>query len=119
MTCAVLFQGAVYDSRGRKSMIAAALGHLDAPPLSGPLPDYPALRGPLGIVPASYAALDARLARRALAAVLAGEHLPEAWMEEITAPGDGDEDEQRAYERPSATSTPARPASLSPACSSP
>ncbi|WP_244529877.1 hypothetical protein [Streptomyces wuyuanensis] len=33
-----------------------------------------------------------------LAAALAGEPLPEAWMEEITAPGD-DEDEQRTCTR--------------------
>ena len=47
----------------------------------------------------AYGALDARLARRALAAVLAGEALPEPWMEEITAPGEDDEDEQRTYTR--------------------
>ncbi|MBW3709778.1 hypothetical protein DTB58_39205, partial [Streptomyces griseus] len=63
----------------------------------GPLPHHPALRDPLGITPLSYGAQDARLARRALAAVLAGEPPPEAWMEEITAPGDDDEDEQRTY----------------------
>ncbi|GAA2720593.1 MULTISPECIES: MobF family relaxase [Streptomyces] len=80
-------------------MIEAALSHLDAPPPGGPLPDHPALRDPLGIAPLSYGALDARLARRALAAVLAGEPLPEAWMEEITAPGEDDEDEQRTYTR--------------------
>ncbi|MFD7861593.1 MobF family relaxase [Streptomyces sp. NPDC059783] len=78
-------------------MIEAALSHLDAPPPGGPLPDHPALRDPLGIAPLSYGALDARLARRALAAVIAGEPPPEAWMEEITAPGQNDEDEQRAY----------------------
>lgn len=50
-----------------------------------------------GVAPLSYSALDARLARRALAAVLAGEPLPEAWMEAITAPGEDDEDEQRTY----------------------
>ncbi|MFH9829592.1 hypothetical protein [Streptomyces bobili] len=65
-------------------------------PPSRPLADHPALRDPFGIAPLSYGALDARLARRALAAVLAGEPLPDAWMEEITAPGKGDEDEQRA-----------------------
>ncbi|MFE5191919.1 hypothetical protein [Streptomyces sp. NPDC056628] len=80
-------------------VIEAALSHLDAPPPGGLLPDHPALRDPLGIAPQSYAALDARLARRALAAVLAGEPLPEPWMEEITAPGEDDEDEQRAYTR--------------------
>ncbi|MFH8260532.1 MobF family relaxase [Streptomyces roseolus] len=80
-------------------MIEAALSHLDAPPPGSPLPDHPALRDPLGIAPLSYGALDARLARRALAAVLAGEPLPEAWMEEITAPGEDDEDEQRTYTR--------------------
>ncbi|MFE5407094.1 MobF family relaxase [Streptomyces sp. NPDC056580] len=80
-------------------MIAAALDHLDAPPPGGPLPDHPALRDPLGIAPLSYGALDARPARRALAAVLAGEPLPEAWMEEITAPGKDDEDEQQSYTR--------------------
>ncbi|WP_331725298.1 MobF family relaxase [Streptomyces zaomyceticus] len=78
-------------------MIEAALSHLDTPPPAGPLPDHPALRDPLGITPMSHGALDARLARRALAAVLAGEPLPEAWMEEITAPGEDDEDEQRTY----------------------
>ncbi|CAL9674585.1 hypothetical protein SUDANB105_07780 [Streptomyces sp. enrichment culture] len=33
--------------------------------------------------------------------MLAGERLPEAWLEEITAPGhdDEDEDEQRTYTR--------------------
>ncbi|MER6038351.1 hypothetical protein ABT133_31330 [Streptomyces sp. NPDC001835] len=82
-------------------MLAAALDHLDAPPPGGPLPDHPALRDPLGIgiAPLSYGALHARRARRALAAVLVGEPLPEAWMEEITAPGEDDEDEQRAYTR--------------------
>ncbi|MFF0836723.1 MULTISPECIES: hypothetical protein [unclassified Streptomyces] len=80
-------------------MIAAALGHLDTPPPGGPLPDHPALRDPFGVAPASYAALDARLARRALAAVFAGEPLPEAWMEEITASGEDDEDERRTYTR--------------------
>ncbi|MFF8478699.1 MobF family relaxase [Streptomyces sp. NPDC015414] len=80
-------------------MLAAALGHLDTPPPGGPLPDHPVLRDPYGIAPASYAAWDARPARRALAAVLAGEPLPEAWMEEITAPGEDDEDEQRTYTR--------------------
>ncbi|WP_440581220.1 MobF family relaxase [Streptomyces sp. PT19] len=78
-------------------MIDAALSHLDTPPPTGPLPDHPALRDPQGVAPLSYGALDARLARRALAAVLAGEALPEAWMEEITAPGEDDEDEQRTY----------------------
>ncbi|MFC8019073.1 MobF family relaxase [[Kitasatospora] papulosa] len=78
-------------------MIEAALSHLDTPPPTGPLPDHPALRDPLGVAPLSYGALDARLARHALAAVLAGEPLPEAWMEEITAPGEDDEDEQRTY----------------------
>ncbi|MFE1781574.1 MobF family relaxase [Streptomyces sp. NPDC059506] len=80
-------------------MVEAALSHLDTPPPGGPLPDHPALRDPLGVAPLSYGALDARLARRALAAVLAGEPLPEAWMEEITAPGEDDEDEQRTYTR--------------------
>ncbi|MFF9458662.1 MobF family relaxase [Streptomyces flaveolus] len=80
-------------------LIDAALAHLDTPPPSGPLPDHPALRDPFGVAPLSYGALDARLARRALAAVLAGEELPEAWMEEITAPGEDDEDEQRTYTR--------------------
>ncbi|MEI5011953.1 hypothetical protein RB196_35990 [Streptomyces sp. PmtA] len=36
------------------------------------------------------------MARRALAVVLADVPLPQAWMEEITAPGD-DEGEQRTY----------------------
>ncbi|MFB6984596.1 MobF family relaxase [Streptomyces sp. NPDC056297] len=78
-------------------VIEAALSHLDTPPPTGPLPDHPALRDPFGVAPLSYGALDARLARRALAAVLAGEPLPESWMEEITAPGEDDEDEQRTY----------------------
>lgn len=78
-------------------MIEAALSHLDTPPPTGPLPDHPALRDPFGVAPLSYGALDARLARRALAAVLAGEPPPESWMEEITAPGEDDEDEQRTY----------------------
>ncbi|MEV0965513.1 MobF family relaxase [Streptomyces sp. NPDC049910] len=78
-------------------VIEAALSQLHTPPPGGPLPDHPALRDPLGVAPLSYGALDARLARRALAAVLAGEPPPEAWMEEITAPGDDDEDEQRTY----------------------
>ncbi|MFD5079522.1 MobF family relaxase [Streptomyces sp. NPDC058371] len=78
-------------------MIEAALSHLDTPPPAGPLPDHPALRDPLGVALPSYGALDARMARRALAAVLAGESLPESWMEEITAPGEDDEDEQRTY----------------------
>ncbi|MFI1701417.1 MobF family relaxase [Streptomyces bobili] len=78
-------------------IIEAALGHLDTPPPAGPLPDHPALRDPLGVAPLSYGALHARTARRALAAVLAGEALPEPWMEEITAPGEDDEDEQRTY----------------------
>ncbi|MEU4132438.1 hypothetical protein [Streptomyces wuyuanensis] len=79
-------------------VIEAALGHLDAPPPGGPPPDRPALRDPFGIAPLSHGALDARLARRALTAVLAGEPLPDASMGEITAPGD-DEDEQRTYPR--------------------
>lgn len=78
-------------------MIEAALSHLDAPPPSGPLPDHPALRDPLGVAPLSYGALDARMARRALAAALAGESAPEDWMDEITAPGEDDEDEQHTY----------------------
>ncbi|MFF8401717.1 AAA family ATPase [Streptomyces sp. NPDC015684] len=80
-------------------LIAATLDHLDAPPPAGPLPDHPALRDPFGVAPLSYGALDARTARSALAAVLTGEPLPEAWMEEITAPGGDDEDEQRTYTR--------------------
>ncbi|WP_331725947.1 MobF family relaxase [Streptomyces sp. NBC_00470] len=80
-------------------ILEAALDHLDAPPPSGALPEHPALRDPFAVAPLTYGALDARLARRALAAVLAGESLPEAWMDEITAPGesDDDEDEQRTY----------------------
>jgi hypothetical protein len=78
-------------------MMEAALSHLESPPPGGPLPDHPALRDPMGVAPLSYGALDARLARRALAAVLAGEGLPESWMEEITAPGEDDEDEQHTY----------------------
>lgn len=78
-------------------MIEAALSHLDTPPPGGPLPDHPALRDPFGVAPLSYSALDAQTARRALAAVLAGEPLPDSWMEEITAPGEDDEDEQHTY----------------------
>ncbi|MEU5241680.1 MobF family relaxase [Streptomyces lydicus] len=78
-------------------MIEAALSHLETPPPSGPLPDHPALRDPLGVAPLSYGALDARMARRALAAALAGESAPEDWMDEITAPGEDDEDEQHTY----------------------
>ncbi len=78
-------------------LIEAALDHLGAPPPAGPLPDHPALRDPFGVAPLSYGAIDARTARSALAAVLAGEPLPEGWMEEITAPGGDDEDEQRTY----------------------
>ncbi|MGY5051655.1 hypothetical protein ACWDE0_39665 [Streptomyces sp. 900105755] len=73
-------------------MIEAALSHLDAPPAAGSLPDHPALRDPLGIAPQSYGTPEARLAQRALAAVLAGKPLAEPWMEEITAPGEDDED---------------------------
>ncbi|MEU7306133.1 MobF family relaxase [Streptomyces sp. NPDC007206] len=80
-------------------MIAAALSHLETPPPTTPLPDHPALRDPFGVAPLSYGALDARIARQALAAVLAGERLPDSWMEEITAPGTDDEDEQRTYTR--------------------
>lgn len=80
-------------------MIAATLDHLDAPPPTGPLPDHPALRDPFGVAPLTYGALDARTARHALAAALTGERLPEPWMEEITAPGADDEDEQRTYTR--------------------
>ncbi|WP_372412241.1 ATP-dependent RecD-like DNA helicase [Streptomyces luteireticuli] len=75
-------------------LIQAALSHLDTPPPTAPLPDHPALRDPL-----AHAAMDARLARRALAAVLAGNPLPEPWMEDITAPSEDDEDEQRTYTR--------------------
>ncbi|MFE7779440.1 C-terminal helicase domain-containing protein, partial [Streptomyces sp. NPDC057445] len=80
-------------------VLAAALSHLQTPPPSGALPDHPALRDPHGITPTTYAAADARTARRALAAVLAGEPLPETWMEDITAPGQDDEDEQRTWLR--------------------
>ncbi|MGX1886793.1 MobF family relaxase [Streptomyces sp. NPDC055287] len=80
-------------------VLAAALDHLDSPPPAGPLPDHPALRDPLGVAPLSYGALDARLARSALAAVLAGDSPPESWMEEITPPGEDAEDEQRTWTR--------------------
>ncbi|WP_229888022.1 hypothetical protein [Streptomyces olivaceoviridis] len=60
------------------AVIEAALGHLDAPPPGGPLPDHPALRDPFGVAPLPNGAVDARLARRARAAVRAGEPLPEA-----------------------------------------
>ncbi|WP_327425337.1 relaxase domain-containing protein [Streptomyces sp. NBC_01707] len=78
-------------------VLEAAHGHLDTPPDSGALPDHQALRDPGGIAPLNLAALDARLARKALAAVLNGDTVPEPWMEEITAPGEDDEDEQRTY----------------------
>jgi hypothetical protein len=80
-------------------VLAAALAHLDAPPPSGALPVHPALRDPYGIAPLSHAASDARMARRALAAALAGDPTPEPWIEAITAPGDDDEDEQHTYTR--------------------
>ncbi|MDX2733468.1 hypothetical protein PV320_33180, partial [Streptomyces sp. PA03-2a] len=76
-------------------VLEAALDHLDTPPGTAALPDHPALRDPFGVAPLNAAALDARLARHALAAVLAGGSVPEPWMEEITAPGD--DDEQRTY----------------------
>jgi hypothetical protein len=47
-------------------VIQAALHHLDPPPPAGPLLDHAALCDPIGVAPLSYAALDARLARRAL-----------------------------------------------------
>ncbi|MFE0773291.1 MobF family relaxase [Streptomyces sp. NPDC058861] len=78
-------------------VLAAALDHLDAPPPAGPLPAHPALRDPFGVAPLTYAAFDAKLARTALAAALAGESAPEGWMEEITPPGEDDEDEQRTF----------------------
>ncbi|MFD4243651.1 MobF family relaxase [Streptomyces sp. NPDC058525] len=78
-------------------VLAAALDHLDAPPPAGPLPAHPALRDPFGVAPLTYAALDAKLARTALVAALAGESAPEGWMEEITPPGEDDEDEQRTF----------------------
>ncbi|WP_406291613.1 MobF family relaxase [Streptomyces sp. NBC_00624] len=83
-------------------VLEAALSHLNTRPDAGALPDHPALRDPGGIVPLNFTALnftalDARLARRALAAVLAGDTAPQAWMEEITAPGEDDEDEQLTY----------------------
>jgi hypothetical protein len=81
-------------------VLQAALSQLDSPPPWAALPDHPALRGLLpasAAAPLSHAAQDARTARRALAAVLAGEQPPEPWMEEITAPGADDEDEQRTY----------------------
>ncbi|MER5888046.1 MobF family relaxase [Streptomyces sp. NPDC001941] len=80
-------------------LLATAQSHLDSPPPGTPLPDHPALRDPLGALPPSYSALHARRARHALAAVLTGNPLPEPWMEEITAPGEDDEDEQRTYTR--------------------
>ncbi|MFE4925157.1 MobF family relaxase [Streptomyces sp. NPDC056661] len=79
-------------------VLETVLSHLNSPPPTAALLDHPALRDPFGVAPLSTAALDARLARRALTAVLAGESVPESWMEEITAPGD-DEDEQRTYAR--------------------
>ncbi|MFE4304825.1 MobF family relaxase [Streptomyces sp. NPDC056891] len=78
-------------------VLAAALDHLDAPPPAGPLPAHPALRDPFGVAPLTYGALDAKLARTALAAALASESAPEGWMEEITPPGEDDEDEQRTF----------------------
>lgn len=78
-------------------VLEAALNHLNTPPDSGSLPDHPALRDPGGIAPLNYTAREARLARDALAAVLGGDTVPQAWMEEITAPGEDNEDEQRTY----------------------
>ncbi|MEU1596663.1 AAA family ATPase [Streptomyces sp. NPDC005708] len=80
-------------------VLHAALAQLDAPPPSGALPDHPALRDPLAAAPLSYAALDARLARQAFAAVLGGQRAPESWIEEITPPGEDDEDEQHTWMR--------------------
>ncbi|MEU6071906.1 MobF family relaxase [Streptomyces sp. NPDC047082] len=80
-------------------VLQAALSHLDSPPPSGALPDHPALRDPLGIAPLSDAALDARLAKTALSAVLAGQRAPESWIDEITPPGGDDEDEQHTWMR--------------------
>ncbi|GAA2447771.1 hypothetical protein GCM10010405_33980 [Streptomyces macrosporus] len=79
-------------------VLHAALAHLDTPPSSGPLPDHPALRDPYAVAPLHPAARAARTARAALAATLAGEDLPETWMEEITPPED-DETEHRTYLR--------------------
>ncbi|MFF8431743.1 MobF family relaxase [Streptomyces sp. NPDC016566] len=80
-------------------VLPAALDHLDSPPPSGPQPGHLALRDPLGIAPVTSAARDARLARTALAAVLAGTRAPESWIDEITPPGDDDENEQRTWMR--------------------
>ncbi|MGW9032516.1 ATP-dependent DNA helicase, partial [Streptomyces sp. NPDC055722] len=80
-------------------VLQAALSHLEGPPPSGPLPAHPALHDPLAAAPLSYAALDARLARRALTAVLAGERAPQSWIDEITPPGEDDESEQHTWQR--------------------
>ncbi|MFG3207376.1 MobF family relaxase [Streptomyces sp. NPDC048192] len=81
------------------AVITAALAHLDTPPPSGPLPDHPALNDPTSVAPLNHSARHAQTARRALAAVLAGEALPEDWMDQISAPGADDEAEQRTYTR--------------------
>ncbi|WP_326581871.1 relaxase domain-containing protein (plasmid) [Actinacidiphila glaucinigra] len=82
-------------------VLAAVLAHLDSPPPGGAyaLPAHPAVRDPHGIAPLNNAAADARLARSALAAALAGEAAPEAWIGAITAPDEDNEDEQHAYTR--------------------
>ncbi|MFF3256999.1 MobF family relaxase [Actinacidiphila glaucinigra] len=82
-------------------ILAAVLTHLDSPPLGGTnaLPAHPAIRDPHGIAPLNHAATDARLARRALAAALSGEAAPEAWIDNLTAPEEDNEDEQHAYTR--------------------
>jgi AAA domain len=79
-------------------VLRAAAAHLDTPPPSSPLPNHPALRHPHvhAVAPLSHAAA-ARSAAQALTAVLAGQPLPEPWMERITPPGHDDEAEQHVY----------------------
>ncbi|MGP4004649.1 MobF family relaxase, partial [Streptomyces sp. 8N706] len=79
-------------------LLATALAHLDTPPTTL-LPVHPAVRDPGGIAPLTSAAKDARLARTALAAVLAGQPPPEPWMDQLTAPGEDEDTEQHTYQR--------------------
>ncbi|MFJ5220524.1 hypothetical protein ACIP98_38315 [Streptomyces sp. NPDC088354] len=82
-------------------ILAAVLTHLDSPPFGGAhaLPAHPAVRDPHGIAPLNHATTDARVGRRGLAAALAGQSAPEAWIDAITAPEEDNEDECRAYTR--------------------
>ncbi|MET8680960.1 MobF family relaxase [Streptomyces sp. NPDC004647] len=81
-----------------KTVLHTALALLDTPPTTL-LPVHPAVRDPYGVAPLTHAAKDARLAATALAATLAGEPLPEAWMDSLTAPDEDDDAEQHTYQR--------------------